>query len=227
MQVQNNNNSKSCIIPQHELESLGNMGQLRALANYSHYTTEIKANRVSEVRDNTYAIYKNPENSQYYMERVDRSGTPLTTLISPQYAKDLIAEFEQSMNKDSLVGSYYTLDGEHHNFKQIIEEDIQKGNILDLVNREESLMNIIYNDDIYVVNADPDNILADVVSNASNVQAGSIRKILNLYKDHSNRLAIEQMFEILTGVEFRDYLSDSINKMETAIHEYEESLSLT
>lgn len=221
MQTQNNKDFKSCIIPQHELKNLGRMGQLKAMVNYSHYTTEIQANRVSEVRDNQYVIYKNLENSQYYLERVDRSGTPLATLISPQYAKDIIAEFEQSMNKDSLVGSYYTLDGEQYNFKQTIEEDIQKGNTADLVKRTENLMNTVYNNDFYFVNADPDNTLANVVSNASNVQAGSMQKILNLYKDHSNRLAIEQMFEILTGVEFKDYLSDSINKMESEIEEYE------
>lgn len=175
--------------------------------------------------ESTYTLYRDFESLEYYLQYKTKSGTALTTLISPQYAKDLIAEFEQSMNKDSLVGSYYTLNGEYYNFKKIIEEDIQKGNTVDLANRAESLMNTIYNYDIYVVNADPDNMLADVLGNDYNVQAGATQNILNLYKDHSNRLAVEQMFKTLTGVEFKDYLSDSIDKMEAAIQEYDESMS--
>lgn len=185
-----------------------------------------------------YTLYRNPEYLEYYLQYSDDcSIDSVITLLTPQEAKETIAIFEAqqynpSSNSIMSQTGYRFFDGYPYGnkgqvpyvFKDMIDSDIQEANTVSLIQQVKRLKDKVEDNELSV---DSDTILADMVDESSDNgfmnQSGLSQDIFDLYKDHANRHAVEQMFLIFTGEEFKDYLGRCTTEMTKELENIEPS----
>lgn len=226
MQTQNANQNNK-IISNSVFEKMRYDLGVEPVATYDHF--------VMEKIINTCTLYRNHEYLEYYLEYSDnRSSDSVITLLTPQEAKEIIAVFEnQPYDPSSVLKTGYLIFDAYpygnlgqvpYVFKDMIDSDIQEANTVSLIQQVKRLKDRVEDNELSI---DSDTILADMVDESSDKgfmnQSGLSQDIFDLYKDHKNRHAVEQMFLIFTGEEFKDYLNRCTTEMTKELESIEPS----